>query len=437
MSELGKIKTKVVFELESLRANKKVMYHTGLLIMSQIIVFILGFFTKGIQTRALTPDGYGLYAFFTTITGFSVLFFSVGLFPTMEVLLASNHDKQKEKEFFGASFILTFFAGIIFSIFLFAISFFIDNLFQVNFGKLLRLLAPLCFIFPFRLLIPALATGSNKIENSAWFDILFQLLFSAVLSVMFFYSNLDVKETLLLNLFSCIIAVIYIIFRFRPSFSHFSERYKEIKLKNKEYGIHYYIGSIFSETTYKLDEIFITYFINTTQLGFYSLANIICSPMVLFSGALSSALFKRFANYKKIPAKIFALNIVWIIISAIILFFFSKMIIEILFGKEFNTVSTYVMPLIVAYILKTLYQPFSFLAAKGKGKEMRNVAIIEGIVSIVTNIIFVPLFGVMGAIYASILARATDLVGLFYYYLKYLQETRNQDFGSADNYEKK
>lgn len=427
MFELEKIKEQITEGLESFRTNKKTVYHTGLLFFSQAVVLIFGFITKGIQTRALTPEGYGLYAFFTALTSFSVLFFNLGLFSSLEVMLATNVDKQKEKELLGTGFVLTFFIGIIFSLFLLGASFFVDGIYRIQFSDALRLAVPLCFALPFRLLIPSLAIGTGKIEKAALYDVLFQLLFSAALAGLFFYSSLTLEEIILLNLSFSILAVIVIMYLFRPSFRNFSARFKEIKFKIKEFGIHYYTGSIFSETTYKLDEILIPYFINTVQLGYYSLANIICSPMVMLSNALSAALFKRFAQEKYISGKIFAFNILWIIISFAVLYSLSGYIIRILFGNQFSGIELYIIPLSISYIFKTLCQPFAFLTAKGKGKEMRNVAVMEGITSIITNFTFIPLWGVMGAVYSSIIARAVDFIGLYYYYRKYVRETEIEE----------
>ena len=430
MIELDKIKEQIVSELQKFWANKKVAYHSGIFFLSQLAVIIFGFLTKGIQTRALTSEGYGVYAFFTTLTGFSVLFFNLGLFPTMELMLASSNEKQREKELLGASFILTLIIGIAFSIFLFAISFVIDGVFHVQIASTLRLVIPLCIAFPFRLLIPSLAIGSNQIEKAAIYDVLFQLLFSVALAALFFYSTLTLEEIIVLNLSLSAVATGVIIFLFKPSAANFALRFKEIRKKNSEFGIHYYLGSMFSDTTYKLDELFITFFINTTQLGFYSLANIICSPMVIFSNAVAAALFKDFAQKETISKKLFAFNILWIVVSFTVLYFLSGFIIRILFGNSFDNVQDYVIPLSVSYIFKTLCQPYSFLAAKGKGKEIRNVAVLEGVASIITNIIFIPFWGVMGAIYSSIIARVIDYIGLNYYYRKYLKELKQKNVAS-------
>ena len=84
-------------------------------------------------------------------------------------------------------------------------------------------------------------------------------------------------------------------------------------------------------------------------------------------------------------------------------------------------VSDYIFPLSIAFFLQGMYAPFGFLTIKSKGKELRNVAYIEAMVSVIGNILLVPSLGVMGAIIASILARFTHLIGLLFYYLKMIR----------------
>ena len=420
MFELEKIKSWLASQSQSIKANKKIAYHTSILFASAIIVSLFGLITKGIQTRALTPEDYGLYAFFTTLTGFSVIFFHVGLFPTVEFILASNHDQERERELFGASIILAFFIGIFYALFLLVLSFFIDVWFHLEFGYILRLVVPLCFIFPLRLLISFIAIGANKVTYSAWFDILVQVLFSILLAFCFYYSDLSLIKILYISLGVSLISLIVVLFLFKPSFKNFNRRFSEIKAKNKEYGLHVYIASIFTEISYRADEFLITYFISATLLGYYSLANIICSPMVVLSVSASSSLFKKLANDKIIHPKIFAFNYAWIVISFVILYLFADKVVVILLGNNFLDVSKYIMPLAVVYIFKTLQQPYAFLTAKGLGKEIKNIAFAEGLVSVVANVICIPIWGVMGAVYAGALARLIGFLGRRYYYQKYL-----------------
>ncbi len=73
---------------------------------------------------------------------------------------------------------------------------------------------------------------------------------------------------------------------FKPSYRNLGENIKKIWKKNKAYGIHLYFGQIANQSTYKLDGIFISYFVSTVQLGFYKLANTLTTPMVLLSQSI-------------------------------------------------------------------------------------------------------------------------------------------------------
>ncbi|MFH1319568.1 MAG: oligosaccharide flippase family protein [Bacteroidota bacterium] len=399
----------------------KAIYQTATLFFFQLLVVLLGFFAKGFQTRALGPELYGLIALFGTITGFTVLFFRFGFFASLRTILANNKDQIKEREFFGTGFIITLCIGAFYTLFVFIISFWIDGIFNIEFGHVLRLFAPLCFILPFNFLIPALSVGSNKVHFISIFEVISIFLFVIPLAVFFLFDGLYVELIIGLKLLAIIVTTAGLYFAYKPLFSNLKERLKEVWQKNREFGFRYYSGAILNQTTFKLDEVFITYFINISQLGFYTLANVICSPMVMMSRAFSNALFKKFTDQNKIPLKVFFYNCLWLVACIVFLFFCSRLIIELMFGKEYLEVAVYIIPLSFAYLLQGLYQPFTFLAAKSKGKEIRNVAIIEAVFNVIGNLILVPMYGVMGAIWASIIAKGIDFFGMLYYYMKYLK----------------
>ena len=49
-------------------------------------------------------------------------------------------------------------------------------------------------------------------------------------------------------------------------------------------------------------------------------------------------------------------------------------------------VSGYILLLSIAFLLQGMYAPFSFLVAKSKGKELRNVAYSEAIVNVIVTL---------------------------------------------------
>ena len=394
---------------------------TAILFSSQILVLIIGLGIKTIQVRALTTYEYGLLALFGSITSFIVLFFHYASFSSLKVLLANNKDTKKEKEYFGLGIIIALVIGVLFSLLLFYISFFVDDFLQVEIGGIIRLLAPFCFILPFQFLISEIAIGASKLKSLAVFHLFSKGLFIFSLFILWKGSGLNVPLIVLLNLLSWFVATTAVLLGLKPSFKNIKENLRLVNTKNKSFGLSYYYGAIVNQSTFKLDELFITYFVNITQLGFYTLASIICSPMTFLSRAFVNSIFKKLALKDRIPIRVFVYNTLWLGFCVLFLYLSSDFIVSRLFGEEYMQVSVYILPLSIAFLFQGMYAPFSFLTVKSKGRELRNVAYLEAFVNIVGNIILVPILLVEGAIYASILARFTHFVGLWYYYDKMIK----------------
>ena len=401
--------------------HKKVVGNTAILFSSQILVLIIGLGIKTIQVRALTTYEYGLLALFGSITSFIVLFFHYASFSSLKVLLANNEDTKKEKEYFGLGIIIALVIGVLFSLLLFYISFFVDDFLQVEIGGIIRLLAPFCFILPFQFLISEIAIGASKLKSLAVFHLFSKGLFIFSLFILWKGSGLNVPLIILLNLLSWFVATTAVLLGLKPSFKNIKENLRLVNTKNKSFGLSYYYGAIVNQSTFKLDELFITYFVNITQLGFYTLASIICSPMTFLSRAFVNSIFKKLALKDRIPIRVFVYNTLWLGFCVLFLYLSSDFIVSRLFGEEYMQVSVYILPLSIAFLFQGMYAPFSFLTVKSKGRELRNVAYLEAFVNIVGNIILVPILLVEGAIYASILARFTHFVGLWYYYDKMIK----------------
>ena len=401
--------------------HKKVVGNTAILFSSQILVLIIGLGIKTIQVRVLTTYEYGLLALFGSITSFIVLFFHYASFSSLKVLLANNEDTKKEKEYFGLGIIIALVIGVLFSLLLFYISFFVDDFLQVEIGGIIRLLAPFCFILPFQFLISEIAIGASKLKSLAVFHLFSKGLFIFSLFILWKGSGLNVPLIILLNLLSWFVATTAVLLGLKPSFKNIKENLRLVNTKNKSFGLSYYYGAIVNQSTFKLDELFITYFVNITQLGFYTLASIICSPMTFLSRAFVNSIFKKLALKDRIPIRVFVYNTLWLGFCVLFLYLSSDFIVSRLFGEEYMQVSVYILPLSIAFLFQGMYAPFSFLTAKSKGSELRNVAYLEAFVNIVGNIILVPILLVEGAIYASILARFTHFVGLWYYYDKMIK----------------
>lgn len=402
-----------------LKQHQKAVWQGSTLFGAKISVIGLGLLIKAIQTRALNPELYGLYAFFTTLTAFTSLFFRFGYFTSLKVLLANNQDYNKQQEFFGLGLLSGLVIGIAYVLFIFGLSFIIDPLFGISFAGILRVLAPLCLVFPMQHLLQDIAIGSNHVNQAATYDVGAKVLFIIPLGSLFWLDLLTLSNILLLNTGTALLAMAWVFWQLKPRFSHLGRRLIELRHKQRTYGRHYFTGNLANQTTYKLDELLISYVINTTQLGFYSLANLICSPMVLLSQAFSNAMFKDFASRSTIPNKFLIYNTLWLLACVVGLFLLSELVVELFFGANYQVVAQYILPLSIAHFFQGMYQPFTFLSAKSWGKAVRNVSLIESVINVVGNIVLILLYGVYGVIFTSVLAKMIHFLGLYYYYRQY------------------
>lgn len=396
---------------------------TTMLYSSQIIAMVLFVIIGIINTRMLGPVDYGILAFFLAITSFTVLFFRFGLFSSIGLLLAQVKDKIKERELIGASIILAFFIGISYSIFILILSFFIDNIFTTNIGWILRITSFILIGLPFTLLVPQIGKGTNKIWPIALFNIFPKTVYIIGILLLIQIIQVEVFYFILLHVASIGLGVIVVMNAFRPLFRNIRVNFDKIWAKNKEYGIHLYAGQIANQSTYHLDGVFITFFRNTTQVGFYTLAMTITAPMVALSQALSTSMFKKFVNMNRIPKKIIYYNSLWLAFCVVGLILFGRFIVITLFTDDFLPAVPLIFPLAIAAFFQGMYQPYSFLSAKGKGKWLRNVAYAEMTSNILGNIFLIYFYGAFGAAVSSAISKFLHWAILRHYYGRFIRES--------------
>jgi O-antigen/teichoic acid export membrane protein len=399
--------------------QNKIVRQTISLYSSELIALFLGICTGVLNTRALGPDGYGILAFFGVVTSFTVLFFRFGIFSAAGVLLAQCKHEMQARELIGASVFLGFVIGIFYSIFIFILSFFIDGWFNVEIGWILRWASLMLVALPMTLLVPQIGRGINAIFSISAFNIIRPLLYLGGSLMILLSVTIEPVHLILLSCASTVIALFFIIHAFHPHFSHLHENIHTIFKKTKEYGFHLYLGQIADQSTQQLNGLLIPLFVNTTQLGFFSLALMITSPIAGMSRSLATSLFRDFAHASKIPKKVIYYNMVWLGSCVIGLNIFGSYIIDLLFSKNFYPASQLILPLSIAIFFQGMCQPYNvFLGAQMYGKELRNISIIVSFIFLIFNLILIPIFDVFGAALALILGYLISFIFQFYYYSK-------------------
>ena len=280
----------------------------------------------------------------------------------------------------------------------------------------------LLFVSTFSFLIHSIAVGTNKIEKLSIFNVIPAAVYLLGALMLLKIIQIEPFYFIILHIVATIIGILVVINLFHPLFSNIRANLNNIWKKTKEYGFHMYLGQIANQSTYQLDKIFITYFVNTTQLGFYSLAMAITSPMVKLSSALAQSLFKGFVDMDRIPKKVIYYNFLWLAACVVGVTLFGKFIVVFLFTEKFLAAVPLILPLALAHFFQGMYQPYAFLAAKEKGKWIRNVAHAEAISNIMGNIFLIYFFGAFGAAVASAISKFIHWMMLRHYYGRFIRD---------------
>ncbi len=407
-----------------LKNNKTIAFQTILLVISQVIIISSGIVTKSIQTKNLIPSDYGVFALFNTIISFTFTFFKFGFYVSTSNILANTKSERAEREIYGSALLIGSLVSISYVIFLYAINPFIDSWFNADLSKYMFIVIPLCFIYSIAPLIRLMGIGSNKIKVVASFDSLDKIFFLIAVISLALTSKITILNLMLAKTICLILSTAIAIYKLSPLFNNVKSHLDNIVEKTKEYGFKVYIGSSLGQVTFKIDSLFISALIGVEDLGFYTLATIICSPMTAISNSFTSTLIKKFANTNTINKKVIYYNTLWLVFCVISLLICADLIVTIILGDGYQKVGKLIRPLAFAAFFQGLYQPYGkFFLAKGLGKESRNVSIVEATFNVVGNSILIPIYGVYGAVGASIFARFLNFSLQFYYYTRYIRNS--------------
>jgi len=248
--------------------------------------------------------------------------------------------------------------------------------------------------------------GSNKIGLLSAFRTAPRMLYIIGILLLLAFSGINVVSLILLRIGIAIFVILLTLRILKPSFEYLRQNIKKLGTTNRKYGLHLYIGKIVQHSTRKLDGVLISYFADTTNLGFYSLATVATSPISMLSISLSTSLFKDFAKRERIPRKVICFNFLWLTSCALGVILIGKHIIVLLLSERFLPVGQLIVPLALASFFQGAYQPYNmFLGARGE-RRIGYLAFIIAPINTFGNLILVPRYGAFGAAVALAISMA-------------------------------
>jgi len=388
-----------------------------MLFSAQTAALVANFFASIILGRWLEPVELGRFMFCLNIIVVSSLFFEFGVSSAGARLLALAGDRNSERQALGALVLMTLLMGVVFAVFIIVAAKPIDLIFDKDVRWLFIGTAVVAFFQPFQLFIEQSCQGLNQIRRLSVFQLVMAGCYLSTLLVLVATHQLSAGTALAAYLAGSGVASMWALFKMKPSFKDTSHYIKLTLKDTRGYGFNLYLARMSGMATSRSDQLAIGYFLpGTTQLGMYAIAQKFCNPIAMISRSLATTRFRGFARLTRVPSKIVRWNVAVAICASIGLAMIGPHILRFVFPK-YSDASPLLIPFAVMNMFVGLFQPYNiFLAANGRGAELRNIVLTTGLTTVAVLIFTVPKFGITGAAWTCAGAMALDyLLHLVYY----------------------
>ena len=130
-------------------------------------------------------------------------------------------------------------------------------------------------------------------------------------------------------------------------------------------------------------------------------------------------LFKHFVGKTKLDMKIFFGNILIAFLIAIFFILIAEQVTYLFFGEEYSQVIILSKIMIIGAMINSIYQiPDAFMNANSNGNQVLFSSIFMGLVALVSAYFLIPIYGIIGAGIAFVLANFAYLISILYFYRK-------------------
>lgn len=404
--------------------KNKIFKNFFYLTASNLIAKIIGFLTNVIIVRTIDVDEYGLYRWYSVIIGYLILLINFGFDVYFyKLILSKNFSFEKVLALQIKSRLI--FGGIIYFI-----TILISNYLIYNFDSkiLFLILSSQILIYVINIEI--------FIKIKEFFSFLSLLIFiKALLTLLLVYIFIKDERDIIklaviivvINLTSNIISWYFLKNKVNIDIRKFFNFLKNLKLtyiffhlkKSIVINLSFFMISVY----YNLDSLMLGFFKTNTDVAVYSVAYafilMAIMPTRILYSVFSSKLSKNIYSKKIFKEYVFSTVILGVVVFIFLLLTYKYLIlfaygkkyfsaVEVLFYLSFN--------IIPCYLAGAFANPINLW---GDYKKYLLIVSIGAIGNFIGNLIFIPLYGINGAIFTTILSEVLVFFSAFIYWIKH------------------
>lgn len=386
------------------------------LYISTLLGSLLGFVTSVINTNFLSVSDYGDVRYVQNLISFFSWLLLFGFFLSGSRLLAVSRSECYRRKVRGAMILVLLASSVI----LMGITYLIGILHSDSYivKHLFMASLPVCFYPLLTNYINTTAQGDNFIGRLALSRVLPALLYVPV--AYWIYSSYGATPTLMVLLqwgLYCSILV-GIIASTKPSFKELKPVFIELQSENKTYGLHLYYGSLAMVATSYLAGVTLGIFNeDNVNVGYYTLALTLTTPLSYLPGIIGTVYFKKFVNEPRIPNKVMKSTLLLTVLSCVCFVLFVRVFVHMFYPESYAMVGTYASWLAAGFSIHGLGDMINrFFGSHGVGKPIRNSSYACGLIKVTGFIVLVWLWDINGAIITQIMSSCVYFVTMYWYY---------------------
>jgi len=395
--------------------------HSFVTFAGQILSLVLILLSNILITRVLGPEGKGVMSLLLAFPIVTVLFSIVGLDEASIYFLGSK--KYEYSEVLGWAILNT----LIISAISVGILVILRNWLVTSVIKNIstEFLMVAIFCIPFQIFFQyecAILLGKKNFFGYNLLTILrnFLLLLAQLILIIKYGLRGGIYSILLGFAVSALAGILLIKKLGKPKFP----KQFDFEKKSISYGSRSVLGLVFHYLTRRLDLFIVNFFLNTAQVGFYSISLMLSELPWYIPSAFGTVLFPQVSGMEKPEAHRFSAlicrNTVFItVLACILLAVIAKPVINIFFTAKFYPalIPFYInLPRTVALgIARVLGGNFQ---GTGKPEYGTIMAFVSFAITLILDLLFIPRWGITGAAIATTIANTLSVVIGLYIFTK-------------------
>lgn len=391
-----------------------------MLYTSSLLGVLLGILSSIVNTRFLTPTDYGDVRYIQNLVNFIASFLLFGYFLSGSRLMALSTNQSYTRRIKGMMVVILALAGL--ALLLSMPLCYLFHLDDPHLATLFLITMPVCLVPLLFNYIEQTAQGDNQIGRLSLTRLLPYLIYVPTAYLIYKYTGATSRKMLWLQWGIYSTVYLSIIISTRPKFTNLAPVWEALKIENHSYGIQLYIGSLVMVATNYLAGISLGFFnADNSEVGFYTLALTVTSPLATLPAIVGTTYFKKFATQSCIPKKVLQFTALLTLGTCIVFLLIIQPVVTYLYTERYAIVGIYASVLSIAYCIHGYGDMLNrYLGSHGQGKAIRNASIANGIFKIIGFTLLVALFNTKGAIATVIVCDMIYFGSLIWYYRKFV-----------------